>query len=62
MQTIDLRGIQTPAEERRNTARHITVILVIGIIASVAYIAYLDAGCRLGGAMTWSGKVCIGML
>lgn len=37
--------------------------LVVLFILAVAYLFWLDAGCgALGGAMTWSGKVCVEQL
>lgn len=32
---------------------------VILSLALVTYLFWLDSGCTLGGAMTYSGKVCV---
>jgi len=37
----------------------IFALFVIGCIAIIAFNVWLDWGCGLSGAITWSGKVCI---
>jgi len=38
----------------------LVVLLTAPFILAIGYIIWLDAGCgALGGAMTWSGKVCV---
>ena len=37
----------------------IVCLVVLAVVAIVGFLTWLDAGCSLGGAITWSGKVCV---
>jgi len=42
-----------------STTKNVLVFVLL-LALGIAYLYYLDAGCgALGGAMTWSGKVCV---
>lgn len=35
------------------------VVLIVLFALGIAYLAWLDHGCALSGAMTWHGKICV---
>ena len=40
-----------------------TLGFILALALGIGYMVWLDAGCGgLGGAMTWSGKVCVANL
>ena len=45
----------------RNSYMHMKSLVVFLIVLAfgIAYLAWLDSGCELTGAMTWGGKVCV---
>lgn len=47
----------TANKQSTMTAKHYTAFVIV-LALGIAYLAYLDAGCRLSGVMTWHGKVC----
>ena len=36
----------------------ITITFIALFLAGLMYLTWLDAGCELGGVMTWQGKAC----